>query len=100
MLPAAPSLLVFEKFSRMKTVLRWQPTDPVLLGARCESWQLVDMKEAEHALVFNTHTPDADGNNFYWAVKPFHGADNIGSAKTAADARIMAEKRLSGGYQD
>ena len=57
-------------------------------------FQLQDMEETEHALVFNTHRPDTCSNLYYWAVKPFHGVGNIGNAKTAADARIMAEKRL------
>ena len=75
--------------------MRWQSTEPFLLGENCESWQLVDHEETEHALVFNTHKPGADGHVYYWAVKPFHGAGNVGSAKNAVDARLMAEKRLA-----
>lgn len=80
---------------RKNTSMKWQSAEPVLLGEHCESWQLVDHEEIEHALVFNTHKPDADSAVYYWAVKPFHGAGNVGSAKNADDARLMAEQRLS-----
>lgn len=77
----------------MEIVLRWRRTEPVLLEEGCESWQLVDDEETEYALVFNTNKPDSDGNIYYWAVNPY-GAVNIGRAKTAEVARMMAEKRL------